>query len=80
VAHIEEFECWLETATGTEARFELMKVVHDLPVLPVSGIPIFGGFDNKTSGEVIPGAPTLKIRGMVLFGGVDIKPAKRRRR
>lgn len=171
---MEEFERRLEVATATEDRFELMKVVHDLPVLPVdssdrnpyengsgtnadinlgavkneetmvsifsgvtrkgswrparyskmlaffggadldysrahlppgeffleimcvfggvdivvpdgvnvevSGIPIFGGLDNKTSGEVIPGAPTLKIRAMVFFGGVDIKPMRRRHR
>jgi len=46
----------------------------------VNGLPIFGGLENKTSGEVFPGAPTLKIRAVIMFGGVEVKPAKKRPR
>lgn len=45
----------------------------------LNAVPIFGGVDNHTSGEYIPGAPTLRIRAMVMFGGVDVKPKKRRK-
>ncbi len=39
-----------------------------------NGLPIFGGFDNKTSRDEIPsGAPRLVVRGTVAFGGVEVK-------
>lgn len=38
----------------------------------VSGIPLMGGFDNK-SGSGIPNAPTIEIRGFALMGGVEVK-------
>lgn len=44
----------------------------------VHGVPLFGGIENKTTGEYIPGAPTLHIRAFVLFGGMEIKPKKKR--
>ena len=48
--------------------------------LELSGVPIFGGIDNKYGDRRIPGAPTLHISAFVLFGGIDIKPVKKRRR
>lgn len=48
--------------------------------IEISGIPIFGGIDNKYGDRQIPGAPTLHINAFALFGGIDIKPAKNRRR
>ncbi|MBZ9622993.1 cell wall-active antibiotics response protein [Clostridium sp. FP2] len=41
----------------------------------VTGIPIFGGWSNKTrcKNYVNPGAPVLKVHCFVAFGGVDIK-------
>lgn len=44
----------------------------------VHGVPLFGGIENKTTGEYIPGAPTLHIRAFVLFGGLEIKHKKKR--
>ncbi len=39
-----------------------------------NGLPIFGGFDNKTASEAVAeGAPHLLVRGTVVFGGVEIK-------
>ena len=39
-----------------------------------NGLPIFGGFDNKTASEAVgEDAPHLLVRGTVLFGGVEIK-------
>lgn len=46
----------------------------------LSGVPIFGGIDNKYGDRRLPGAPTLHISGFALFGGIDVKPAKKRRR
>ncbi len=48
--------------------------------IEVSGVPIFGGIDNKYGDQRIPGAPTLHINAFALFGGIDIKPVKKRRR
>ena len=41
----------------------------------VSGIPIFGGWSNKTRGKdyVNPEAPLLTLHCFVAFGGVDVK-------
>ena len=41
----------------------------------LSGLPIFGGLDNKTlqNGQLPEDAPTLNIQATVLFGGVDVK-------
>jgi predicted membrane protein len=35
------------------------------------GLPIFGGWDNKSEGT--KESPVLTIRGVIIFGGVDIK-------
>jgi hypothetical protein len=46
----------------------------------VTGIPILGGIDNKTSGRRLPGAPTLRVRALAMMGGVDVKTKKRKKR
>jgi len=48
----------------------------------VNGIGIFGGFDDKSTGEVYEGAPTIKVDGIALFGGasVKVKPSDRKGR
>ena len=38
----------------------------------VSGIPLMGGFENK-SGSGAPNAPTVEVRGFALMGGVEVK-------
>ena len=43
-------------------------------------ISIFGGTDNKTSGEVFPEAPTIVIEGFAMFGGIDIEVKPRRKK
>ncbi len=48
--------------------------------LEISGVPIFGGIDNKYGDRQIPGAPTIHISAFAMFGGIDIKPVKKRRR
>jgi predicted membrane protein len=40
----------------------------------VTGLPIFGGWSNKTKDfEKAEGAPVLRVRCLAMFGGVDIK-------
>lgn len=39
----------------------------------VSGIPLMGGFDDRSAGMVDPNAPTLKVRGVAIMAGVDVK-------
>lgn len=40
----------------------------------IHGLPIFGGFDDKTSTDVVAaGAPVLDVHATALFGGVEIK-------
>lgn len=41
----------------------------------LGGLPIFGGFDDKTvdNGSVRPDAPVLKVEATALFGGVGVK-------
>jgi hypothetical protein len=46
----------------------------------VSGVPLLGGFDNKTSGRHYPNAPTLRVSGVAMMGGIDIKTKKRRKK
>lgn len=42
--------------------------------ISLSGIPIFGGFDDKTAEGAGPRqGPELKVRGTALFGGVSVK-------
>lgn len=46
----------------------------------VSGVPIFGGFGDRSEGKVkraAPGSPTLKVRGLAMFGGVEVKRVPR---
>lgn len=39
----------------------------------VSGLPILGGWDNKTKKPTAKNAPTVTVRGTCFCGGVDIK-------
>lgn len=41
----------------------------------LGGLPIFGGYDDKTAGHgnVPPDAPVLKVAATAIFGGVDVK-------
>lgn len=40
----------------------------------VRGLPLFGGFDNATTKDLITeGAPTLVVNATVLFGGLEVK-------
>lgn len=39
----------------------------------VTGLPLFGGWDDKTRKPKDKNAPTLHITGTCIFGGVDIK-------
>jgi predicted membrane protein len=43
-------------------------------VVKVSGLPLFGGWENKTKPPKDPeGAPVLTVHGTCMFGGVSIK-------
>lgn len=46
----------------------------------VSGVPLMGGFDDRSSGIVDPEAPTLRVRGVAIMGGVDVKLPKKFRK
>lgn len=46
----------------------------------VSGVPLMGGFDDKSAGMVDPNAPTLKVRGVAIMGGVDVKMPRKFRK
>ncbi len=46
----------------------------------VSGVPLMGGFDDRSSGMVDPDAPTLRVRGVAIMGGVDVKLPKKFRK
>ncbi|NLK95729.1 MAG: cell wall-active antibiotics response protein [Clostridiales bacterium] len=39
----------------------------------ISGIPIFGGIDNKVAACPIQNAPTIYIDAICIFGGVEVK-------
>lgn len=41
----------------------------------VAGLPLFGGWDNKTkkSEASDPNQPPIKVRALVMFGGLDIR-------
>ena len=41
----------------------------------LGGLPIFGGYDDKTAGNgnLSPDAPVLKVAATAIFGGVDVK-------
>jgi len=41
----------------------------------LGGLPIFGGYDDKTAGngDIGPDAPVLKVAATAIFGGVDVK-------
>ena len=41
----------------------------------MSGLPIFGGYEDKTHGDgsLPPDAPVLKVGATAVFGGVTVK-------
>lgn len=41
----------------------------------LGGLPVFGGYEDKTSGDgdVPADAPVLKVAATAIFGGVDVK-------
>jgi len=41
----------------------------------LSGLPIFGGYEDKTrtEGELPPDAPELRVSATAMFGGVNVK-------
>jgi hypothetical protein len=41
--------------------------------LDIDGIPLFGGWSNKTSPSASAEGPVLTIRCLAMFGGIDIK-------
>lgn len=41
--------------------------------IETSGVPIFGGWSNKTRPNQDPNAPVLKIRCTAVFGGIEVK-------
>lgn len=41
-----------------------------------SGLPIFGGFDNKANAPADPASPLLTVDATVLFGGAEVKYEK----
>lgn len=64
-----------------EARLDVFTAFGGLEIkvpqgwqVDISGMPIFGGFDNVTAKEQLgPGAPRLAVNATVLFGGLEIK-------
>ena len=64
------------------ARVDAMAVFGGVDVIvppnvrvEISGLPIFGGYQDKTIGsrELPPDAPGLKVMAIALFGGVEVK-------
>lgn len=41
-----------------------------------SGLPIFGGFENKANAPAEPDSPLLKVDATVMFGGAEVKHDK----
>ncbi len=41
-----------------------------------SGLPLFGGFDNKANAPAAPDSPLLRVEYTVLFGGAEVKYEK----
>ncbi|HUX20475.1 MAG TPA: LiaF domain-containing protein [Spirochaetia bacterium] len=46
----------------------------------VTGIPLMGSFDDRSSGMVNPDAPTLRVKGVAIMSGVDVKLPKKYRK
>lgn len=78
-----------EAALQPGARVDALALFGGVEVIvPVgwrvelSGLPIFGGYSDKTSGQHLlpPDSPVLSMVATALFGGVEVKnpePAKR---
>lgn len=52
-------------------------IVPENWIVEVSGVPIFGAFENSTSKSAAPDSKKLKIQGFAMFGGVDIRNNKK---
>lgn len=54
--------------------------VPDDVVVHVSGVPIFGGYDQGKGGPASypPDAPVLHVKGLAIFGGVEVKRKPRK--
>jgi predicted membrane protein len=48
-------------------------VVPDGWVVELRGLPLLGGFDDKTRPPLDPNAPRLVVRGVAVMGGVEVK-------
>jgi hypothetical protein len=55
-------------------------IVPDGVNVEMQGVPIMGGFEDKTDHTPDERAPTIRIRGLVLMGGVEAKPPKKKKR
>lgn len=46
--------------------------------ISISGLPIFGGYDDKTKNEgpLPPDAPELTVNAVAMFGGIEVKHEK----
>jgi hypothetical protein len=42
----------------------------------VTGLPVFGGFDDKTNPPAYPDAPVLDVHVVAIFGGASVKYGK----
>jgi hypothetical protein len=45
----------------------------------VGGVGLLGAFEDRTSGNAVPGAPVVKITGLAIMGGVEVKHPKRKK-
>lgn len=65
---------------GSEAVMDVFAAFGGLDIyvppgwnVVVKGIPLFGGWSNKTTNKGNTNLPTLKINCFVMFGGFDVK-------
>ena len=69
------------TPEQMEARVEVFVAFGGIEIVVpqgwnviIKGIPLFGGWDNKTLNKGYePGAPVLKLNCLVMFGGLEVK-------
>ena len=69
-ANISDGEAYLEL-TAMFGGIDLL-VPQDWKV-EVTGVPILGGWENKTILNTNPDAPVLKVKCFVAFGGIEVK-------
>ncbi|WP_307867751.1 DUF1707 SHOCT-like domain-containing protein [Umezawaea beigongshangensis] len=54
-------------------------LVPDDITVQVSGLGLLGGFEDRTSGNALPGAPVVKITGLAIMAGVEVRHPKRKK-